>query len=153
MHTTHVLPSAVDRRVYLLLLDDENRLMLCGGCCNGWTVPQVLLEPGVDFQEGAVRHLARRFRIENPRFGSVYGIHETSESDCWERGHHTVSRILIVRINAQEAASFRWMSGSHTMWGINQLTSRHQEISPEGVALLVSGYVEGWLPDGPVSFR
>lgn len=125
--------------------------MLCGACCSGWTVPQALLAVDTDFKEGAIRHLAERFGIESPRFGSVYGVHETQDSDCWEHDQRTASRVFIVRISAKESASFQAMAPSHTRWGSSELKARHREISPEGVALLVSGYVEGWLPDGPIS--
>ena len=152
MATSHTVRPAVDRHVLLLLLDDQHRLMLCGGCCGGWTVPQILLGDGTDFQVGAARYLTERFHIEAPFFGTVYGVHETSESDCWEHDRRTVSRAFIVRISSEESDSFQLISPSHTRWGITELKSRHQEIHPEGVALLVSGYVEGWLPDGPVSF-
>ncbi|MFD5476256.1 hypothetical protein [Streptomyces hawaiiensis] len=149
-HASHA-PPASDRRVLLLLLDDQDRLMLCGGCCGDWTVPQALLADDTDFEDGATQYLAERFHIENPRFGSVYGVHETRESECWEHDRHTVSRVFIVRISPEESESIQAMSPSHTRWGISELKSRHQEMTPEGVTLLVSGYVEGWLPDGPVS--
>lgn len=58
--TSHA-PSVADRRVLLLLLDNQNRLMLCGGCCGGWTVPQALLAAGTDFKDGAAQYLAGRF--------------------------------------------------------------------------------------------
>lgn len=150
MATSHA-PSVADHRVLLLLLDNQNRLMLCGGCCGGWTVPQALLAAGTDFKDGAAQYLAERFHIENPHFGSLYGVHETRESDCWEHDQRTVSRVFIVRISTKESDSFQAMSLSHTRWKISELKTRHRDISPEGVALLVSGYVEGWLPDGPIS--
>ncbi|MET9080833.1 hypothetical protein ABZX77_02880 [Streptomyces sp. NPDC004237] len=150
MATSHA-PSVADRRVLLLLLDNQKRLMLCGGCCGGWTVPQALLAAGIDFEDGAAQYLAERFHIENPRFGSLYGVHETRESDCWEHDQRTVSHVFIVRISAKESNSFQAMSLSHARWEISELKTRHRDISPEGVALLVSGYVEGWLPDGPIS--
>ncbi|MEU1166170.1 NUDIX domain-containing protein [Streptomyces sp. NPDC005921] len=142
-----------DRRIYLLLLDDKDRLMLCRACCSGWTVPQALLDHDADFKEGATRHLAERFHIENPRFGSVHGIHETRESNCWEHDQRTVSHVFIVRISTEESDSLQEMSLSHTRWGISKLRARHRDISPEGVTLLISGYVEGWLPDGPISLN
>ncbi|MFI6022360.1 hypothetical protein ACIBCP_32565 [Streptomyces sp. NPDC051287] len=151
MPTARTSKPTSDRRVYLLLLDDENRLMLCGGCCSGWTVPQTLLGPDTDFRDGAAQHLAERFHIDSPRFGSVYGIHETREPECWVHDHHTISRVFIVKISSRESDLFQASSPSHTRWGIHELKSRHQEISPEGVTLLASGYVEGWLPDGPIS--
>lgn len=151
MPTSHIPQAATDRRVYLLLLDNEKRLMLCGGCCGGWTVPQALLAPDVNFRDGAAQLLADRFHIDNPRFGSVYGVHETREPACWEHDHHTISHVFIVRISSDESDSFHLASPSHTRWGIGELMSRHQEISPEGVALLASGYLEGWFPDGPIS--
>ncbi|MEU2283045.1 hypothetical protein ABZ614_14120 [Streptomyces sp. NPDC013178] len=150
MATSHA-PSVADRRFLLLLLDDQDRLMLCGGCCDGWTVPQALLAAGSDFKDGATQYLAERFHIENPRFGSLYGVHETRESDCWEHDQRTVSHVFIVRISIEESDSFQATSPSHTRWGISELKTRHRDISPEGVTLLISGYVEGWLPDGPIS--
>lgn len=125
--------------------------MLCGGCCGGWTVPQTLLAAGAPFMEGAARYLAERFHIENPHFGSLYGVRETRKSDCWEHDQRTVSRVFIVRISTKESDSFQAMSPSHARWEISELRSRHRDVSPEGVALLISGYVEGWLPDGPIS--
>lgn len=153
MATSHPAQPTVDRRVLLLLLDDQQRLMLCGGCCSGWTVPQVLLTAGTEFRDGAARYLAERLHIENPHFGSVYGVHQTRESDCWEHDRRTTSRVFIARISAAESDLFQLLSSSHTRWGISELKSRHQEITSEGVTLLVSGYVEGWLPDGPISFH
>ncbi|MFJ6897431.1 hypothetical protein [Streptomyces hokutonensis] len=151
MPTSDTPHRDIDRRAYLLLLDDQHRLMLCGGCCNGWTVPQVLLAPDADFRGGAAQYLAQRFHIENPRFGTVYGVHETRDSDCWEHDRRTISRIFIVRISSEASDSFQLISPSHARWGVDEIKSRRQEIYPEGVSLLVSGYVEGWLPDGPVS--
>lgn len=151
MATSHTVQLTVDRRVLLLLLDDQHRLMLCGGCCGGWTVPQLLLSTGTDFQEGAAQYIAERFHIENPHFGTVYGIRETRESDCWEHDRRTISRVFIVRISSEESDFLQLTSSSHTRWGISELKSRHRELSPEGVALLITGYVEGWLPDGPIS--
>lgn len=151
MATSHTVQPAVDRRVLLLLLDDQHRLMLCGGCCGGWTVPQVPLAAGTEFRDGAAQYLSERFHIENPHFGTVYGIHETRESDCWEHEHRTITRVFIVRISPEESDLFHSTSPSHTRWGISELKSRHRDISPEGVILLVSGYTEGWLPDGPIS--
>ncbi|MEU9324102.1 hypothetical protein AB0D91_09840 [Streptomyces canus] len=151
MATSHTVQPTVDRRVLLLLLDDQHRLTLCGGCCGGWTVPQVLLATGTEFRDGATQYLAERFQIENPRFGTVYGVHETRESDCWEHDHRTISRVFIVRISPEESNLIQLTSPSHTRWGIGELKYRRQELYPEGVAILVSGYVEGWLPDGPIS--
>ncbi|MFG3022136.1 hypothetical protein ACGFZQ_26905 [Streptomyces sp. NPDC048254] len=152
MATSHASPIA-DHRVLLLLLDDQDRLMLCGRCCDGWTVPQTLLAVGIDFKDGAAQYLAERFQITNPSFGSLYGVHETRESDCWEHDQRTVSRVFIVRISAEESDSFQAMSPQHARWKISELKARHRDISPEGVTLLASGYVEGWLPDGPISLH
>lgn len=133
------------------LPDDQGHLMLRGGCCGGWTVPQTLLAVGTDFKDGATQYLAERFHVRNPHFGSLYGVRETQESDCWEHDQRTVSRVFIARIDGEESASFQAMSSSRARWKISELRNRHRDISPEGVALLVSGYVEGWLPDGPIS--
>ncbi|MET9080899.1 hypothetical protein ABZX77_03215 [Streptomyces sp. NPDC004237] len=102
MATSHALPVA-DRRVLLLLLDDQDRLMLCGGCCTGWAVPQTLLTVDADFKDGAARYLAKRFHISNPRFGSVHGVHETREPDCWEHGEDQRGRVGIIPGNVSIA--------------------------------------------------
>ncbi|MFD6334046.1 hypothetical protein ACFWGI_31305 [Streptomyces niveus] len=141
----------VERRVYLLLLDDENRLMLCGGCCSAWTVPQIPVDVDTDFRTAATRFLSERFQIRNPRYGSLYGIHRTSERDCWERDRPTVSRVFVVRIDVADSDSFLEMSSMHTRWNSADLISHRREISPEGVILFAAGYYDGWLPDGPVS--
>ncbi|MGW0208489.1 hypothetical protein ACWDZ8_22700 [Streptomyces sp. NPDC003233] len=152
MSTSHN-PEPLDRRVHLLLLDDQDRLMLCGGCCSGWTVPQTLLAPDTDFRDGAAHYLAERFRITKPRFGSVYGVHKTRGFDCWEYDRHTISHVFIVRISSEESDSVQMISPTHTRWGLDELKSRRREIWPEGLVLLASGYVEGWLPDGPISLH
>ncbi|MFJ8110384.1 hypothetical protein [Streptomyces sp. NPDC096132] len=151
MPTSSNSQQLVDRRAYLLLLDDQDRLMLCGGCCSGWTVPQLLLAPGTDFRDGAAHYLAERFRITNPRFGSVYGVLETQDLNCREHDRHTISHAFIVRISSDESNSIQATSRTHARWGLGELKSRYREVSPEGVVPLVSGYVEGWLPDGPIS--
>lgn len=145
------LSPSIDRRAYVLLLDNENRLMLCGGCCGGWTVPQIPVGAHTDLRAAATHFLAERFQISNPRYGALHGIHRTREWDCWERDRPTVSHVFIVRINAAESDAFIEMSSLHARWGSAELTSHRQEISPEGVILFASGYYDGWLPDGPVS--
>ncbi|MFJ3084603.1 hypothetical protein ACIPJG_33300 [Streptomyces halstedii] len=143
--------TPTERRVYTLLLDDENRLMLCGSCCGGWTVPQFPVDPDVDFRAAATQFLSARLRINNPQYGRVLGIHKTSVKDCWERDRPTVSQVFILRISAQHSASFLAVSPSHVRWGARDLAQHRRMISPEGVVLLALGYVEGWLPDGPIS--
>jgi hypothetical protein len=143
----------IDRRVCLLLLDDQDRLMLCGGCCSGWTIPQLWLAPGTDFRDGAAHYLAERLSITNPRFGSVYGVLETQDLNCWEHDRHTTSHVLIVRISSDESDALQATSRTHVRWGLGELKSRYREVSPEEVVPLASGYVEGWLPDGPISLH
>ncbi|WP_105967728.1 hypothetical protein [Streptomyces geranii] len=151
MATSSVVRPAADRRVLLLLLDDQHRLMLCDGYCGGWTVPQVLLTAETEFQDGATRYLAERFHVENPHFGTVYGVHETDEPHCREHDHRIISHVFIVRISPDESNCFQLISPSHTRRGIGELKYRHQEISPEGATLLFYSYLEGWLPNGPIS--
>jgi hypothetical protein len=80
-------------------------------------------------------------------------VRETREIDCWEHDQRTVFRVFIVRVSTEESDSLQAMSPSHTRWGISELKAHHRDISPEGVALLVAGYLEGWLPDGPISLH
>lgn len=140
-----------DHRAYLLLLDDQDRLMLCNACCGGWTAPQVLLDPDSDFRESATRFLAKRFQVHDPRYGSLYGIHTTRDGECWQHDQPTVSHAFLVRISAEESDAIQQLSSAHARWGVEELKSRHRDISPEGVVLVAAGYVEGWLPDGPIS--
>ncbi|MCP9975440.1 hypothetical protein [Streptomyces somaliensis] len=35
-----------DRRAFLLLLDEQRRLLMCGACCGGWTVPRAYIGGG-----------------------------------------------------------------------------------------------------------
>ncbi|MFD2009938.1 hypothetical protein [Streptomyces narbonensis] len=140
-----------DRRAYLLLLDDQRRLLLCGGCCGGWTVPQVRLTSGAHFMESATRFLDERFGVTSPRFGSVYGIRQSRAGDNWEFDRVTAAHAFIVRISDAEGATIEQTSATHTRWGTAELRRRRREISPEGIVLLVTGYIEGWIPDGPIS--
>ncbi|MDH6627956.1 hypothetical protein M2271_005785 [Streptomyces sp. LBL] len=155
MPTNHTAspPSGtqMEGRAYVLLLDDDDRILLCGSCCGGWTVPQFPVDPDVDFRAATTQFLSAGFRIDNPRYGRVYGIHTTGEKDCWERDRPTVSQVFIVRIDAQESMAFLAMSPSHVRWGARELVQHRRMISPEGVILLARGYVEGWLPDGSIS--
>ncbi|MDW4911358.1 hypothetical protein RB628_40255 [Streptomyces sp. ADMS] len=153
MPDSHLPQPHFDRCAYLLLVDDEDRLMLCGTCCSGWTVPRVLLDPEVDFRDAATQFLADRFQIHNPKYGTVYGVRKTQDSECWEHEHPTVAHVLLVRISSEESDSIQRTSTRHARWGIGELKDRHREISPEGVVLLVSGYVEGWIPDGKISLH
>ncbi|MFF5802525.1 hypothetical protein [Streptomyces sp. NPDC012746] len=139
-----------DRRAYLLLLDDQQRLFLCGACCRGWTVPQVRLDTGADYLRQATMFLRDRFGLCNPRFSGLYGVHQSPPDAPWESDRPTTSRVLIVRVSTQQAEAARGMGSSHALWPVQQLRRRRREIFPEGVVLLTTGYAEGWLPDGPL---
>lgn len=141
----------LDRRVYVLLLDDQHRLMLCRACCSGWTVPQAPLDSDADFRESATRFLAERFQIHEPRYGSLFGIHTTRAGECWQHDQPTISHVFLIRISAEESDAIQQLSAAHARWGVEELKSRHRDISPEGVVLMAAGYVAGWLPDGPIS--
>ncbi|MFF7036853.1 NUDIX domain-containing protein [Streptomyces griseus] len=91
-----------DRRVYLLLLDDQRRLLLCGRYCGGWTVPQVRMPSGARFMESAIRFLDEQFGLTNPRVGSVYGFRQSRTVDNWEFDRVTAARVFIIRINDAE---------------------------------------------------
>ncbi|MFG3336556.1 hypothetical protein ACGFZZ_31630 [Streptomyces tendae] len=140
-----------DRRVYLLLLDAQDRLLVCGGCCSGWTVPQFSLGAGADFRGAAARFAASRFGIHSPHFGSVRGVHQTRTGDAWECDRTTLSHVLLVRISAEQSRTIEEDFPSHGMWTMDRLRARRRDIHPAAIVLVATGYVEGWLPDGSVS--
>lgn len=141
------------RRTYLLLLDDQRRLLLCGGCCGGWTVPQVRMPASANFLDSATRFLQERFEVTAPRYGSVYGIRQSRTGEGWEFDRATATRVFIVHISDGEGSAIEKQSVTHARWSIEELRRRRREISPEGIVLLVTGYVEGWIPDGPITLR
>ncbi|OKJ49316.1 hypothetical protein AMK28_33065 [Streptomyces sp. CB02115] len=143
----------LDRRTYLLLLDDQRRLLLCGGCCGGWTVPQVRMTSDTSFLESATRFLQERFEVAAPRYGSVYGIRQSRIGEDWEFDRATATRVFIVRISDGEGSAIEKQSVTHARWSIEELRRRRREIFPEGIVLLVTGYVEGWIPDGPITLH
>ncbi|MFD0290676.1 hypothetical protein ACFWJS_05285 [Streptomyces sp. NPDC127061] len=142
-----------DRRAYLLLLDDQRRLLLCGGCCGGWSVPQIRLASSAHFMESATRFLDEQFGVTSPRFGSVYGIRQSCANGNWEFDRVTAVRAFIVHISNAEAAAVERKSSTHSRWSIADLRRRRREIFPEGIVLLATGYIEGWIPDGPISLN
>ncbi|MFC8235905.1 hypothetical protein [Streptomyces sp. NPDC057284] len=143
----------MDRRTYLLLLDDQHRLLLCGGCCGGWTVPQVRMTASASFLGTATRFLQERFEVAAPRYGSVYGIRQSRTGEDWVFDRATATRVFIVHISDGEGSAIEKQSVTHARWSIAELRRRRREISPEGIVLLVTGYIEGWIPDGPITLR
>jgi hypothetical protein len=89
--------------------------------------------------------------IYDPSYGLLCGLHQSRYGDTWEHDRVTATRVFIVRINASQSAAVQHMSASHVRWGLDDLKSRRREIHPEGVVLIATGFVEGWLPDGPIS--
>ncbi|MFB6822655.1 hypothetical protein ACFCXA_13805 [Streptomyces virginiae] len=150
--TAHCVPwPRFDRRALLLLLDDQHRVLLCGGCCGSWTVPQVRIDTGADFVGAATGFLADRFGMRDPRFGSGYGLRQSRLGDSWEFERTTASRVLIVRVSDEESAVIEQASATHALLGLDELRRRRREIYPEGVVALATGYAEGLIPDGPIS--
>ncbi|MFI6940363.1 hypothetical protein ACIBI4_13905 [Streptomyces sp. NPDC050418] len=151
MTTSPTPTERPERRVCLLVLDDQHRLLLCGGCCGSRTVPQVQLREAESFEAAASRFLAERFQVPDPRFGAVYGIRRSRSGDDWEFDRATEARVLFARVSNRQSAAIELSSATHVRWGLEELKARRREISPQGVVLLVTGYVEGWIPDGPIS--
>ncbi|WP_406068996.1 hypothetical protein OG372_14280 [Streptomyces sp. NBC_01020] len=139
-----------DRRAFLLLIDDQHRLLLCGACCRGWTVPQVRLDSGADYVEQATRFLKEHFGLRSPRFSDLYGLHLSRREDQWEADRMTASRVFIVRVTNEESAAMQRISDGHALWALPELRRRRREVFPEGIVLLTAGYTEGWLPEGPL---
>ncbi|WP_159057786.1 MULTISPECIES: hypothetical protein [unclassified Streptomyces] len=101
--------------------------------------------------ESAARFLDEQFGLTHPRFGSVYGFRQSSAGDNWEFDRVTAARVFIVRISDTEGAAIEQRSPTHSRWGVADLRRRRREIHPEGIVLLTTGYIEGWIPDGPIS--
>ncbi|MFG3176248.1 hypothetical protein OG893_15280 [Streptomyces sp. NBC_01696] len=105
------------------------------------------------FLESATQFLQERFEVAAPRYGSVYGIRQSRTGEDWEFDRATSSRVFIVHISDGEGSAIEKRSLTHARWSIEELRRRRREISPEGIVSLVTGYVEGWLPDGPITLR
>ncbi|WP_406304540.1 hypothetical protein OHA61_22440 [Streptomyces sp. NBC_00885] len=150
MHDVYVPRPRFDRRAFLLLLDEQQRLLLCEACCRGLTVPQVRLDAGADYIGQAARFLQQRFGLRSPQFSALYGLHQSRREESWEYDRPTASRAFIVRISDEQSAAAQSMTSSHALWTVTQLRRRRRDVFPEGVVLLTAGYVEGWLPDGPI---
>ncbi|MFJ3615412.1 hypothetical protein [Streptomyces hydrogenans] len=101
--------------------------------------------------ESTVRFLNEQFGLTSPRFGSVCGFRQTRAGDNWEFDRVTAARVFIVRISDAEGAAIEQRSPTHARWGVADLRRRRREIHPEGIVLLTTGYIEGWIPDGPIS--
>ncbi|MFF4461188.1 hypothetical protein ACFY13_16740 [Streptomyces mirabilis] len=106
---------------------------------------------GTDFLESATRFLKERFKVANPRYGSVYGIRKSTIGEDWEFDRATAARVFIVRISDAEGSAIEEQSVAHTRWSIEELHRRRSDIYPECIVLLITGYVEGWIPDGPIT--
>ncbi|MEV3895589.1 MULTISPECIES: hypothetical protein [Streptomyces] len=150
MRDAYVPWPRFDRRTLLLLLDDQQRLLLCGSCCRGWTVPEIRLGSNTDFLGEANRFLTERFGLPRPPLSGLYGLHQTGHQESWQYDRTTASRAYIARVSDTQSATWQEAGPSHTRWGPQELKRRRREISPEGVVLLATGYIEGWLPDGPL---
>ncbi|MGY3057100.1 hypothetical protein ACVWZD_001345 [Streptomyces sp. TE3672] len=105
------------------------------------------------FLESATRFLRDQFEVAAPRYGQVYGIRQSHTSEGWEFDRATTTRVFIVHISDAEGSAIEKQSITHTRWGIEELRRRRREISPEGIVLLATGYVEGWIPDGPITLH
>ncbi|MGY4930518.1 hypothetical protein ACWD7T_05265 [Streptomyces sp. 900116325] len=105
------------------------------------------------FLESATQFLQERFELAAPRYGSVYGIRQSRTGEDWEFDRATATRVFIVHISDDEGSAIEKQSVAHTRWSIEELRRRRREISPEGIVLLVTGYVEGWIPDGPITLH
>ncbi|NED11783.1 hypothetical protein [Streptomyces sp. SID9124] len=111
------------------------------------------MNSGADFQETATGFLAEHFGIYGPRYGDTYGVHRSRSQESWEYDNPTTSHTFVVKISLAASDAIQRISPAHTRWRIGELKERRHEIYPEGTVLLAAGYVEGWLPDGPVSFE
>ncbi|WP_158575866.1 hypothetical protein [Streptomyces corynorhini] len=134
-----------------MLLDEQQRLMLCGGCCGGWTVPQIRMTNGADFRATATAFLTKEFGLLAPRFGPVYGRRHTEYTEDWEFARVTATRVFVIHISNAEGDRLEERSATHARWTLEYLRKRRREVFPEGVVTLTTGYIEGWLPNGPIS--
>ncbi|MFI5899825.1 hypothetical protein [Streptomyces cyaneofuscatus] len=111
------------------------------------------IDAGADFQGAAVDFLATQFQMSNPQFGPVYGLHQSQLGSNWEFDRVTASRVFIVHVTDKESHKIGQSSSSHVRWSLENLRRRRREVSPEGVVLLATRYIEGWIPDGPITLH
>ncbi|MFE6665747.1 hypothetical protein ACFVFH_19590 [Streptomyces sp. NPDC057697] len=104
----------------------------------------------VDFRATATAFLTKEFELA-PRFGPVHGRRHTEYTADWEFDRATATRVFIIHISSAEGDRLEERSATHARWTLKNLRKRRREIFPEGVVTLTTGYIEGWLPDGPIS--
>ncbi|MDI5971405.1 hypothetical protein POF50_019030 [Streptomyces sp. SL13] len=141
----------LDRRALILILDAKKRLFLCGSCCRGWTPPEVRVQSGVDFFKATQSFLEESFDIRDHRYGDLYGHRWASTSGSWDTVRRVEMRVIIAKID--ESQPHHLNGGLHVWWTLEELKMNHRKIYPEGVVLFVTGYLEGWLPAGPITLE
>jgi hypothetical protein len=110
----------------------------------GWGLPcRALVVDEAGFWPAAREFASELLHTDYVRWGSVSGRLPGRFTGLQDAGEAT---ILIVRIPARPriACPLRWIEPSRLPL-LPELTGL------PGIDLLISGYLEGWLPDGPVS--
>ena len=148
MTIRHVPGAQQERRALLLLISDDRQLLLCGACCGDWTVPSIRLGTGDEPIHQARIHLARAFRIDNPRLAAVHGVHTSDMDQAWTYERVTQTHALISHISNAEARLACENRSRHALWTLDDLRRNRRQVAPQGVITLLAGYLEGWLPDG-----
>ncbi|MFJ7629805.1 hypothetical protein ACIQZN_25240 [Streptomyces sp. NPDC097595] len=148
MTIQHVPDAQQDRRALLLLINDDRQLLLCGSCCDTWTIPSIHTGTGVEPAAQARQHLARTFGISNPQLAEVRGVHTSGSDQTWEYERITETHLLIYRITNEDARSACDREGGYSLWALEKLRHRRRQVSPQGVITFLAGFLEGWLPDG-----
>ncbi|MEU2075543.1 hypothetical protein [Streptomyces sp. NPDC013489] len=153
MTIQHIPDAQQDRRALLLLVNDDQRLLLCGTCCGERTLPSIHVGTDGEPQRLAREHLAQTFGIHTPRLTAVRGVHTTAAGQTWQHERVTETHALIWRITDQEARSACGRAGRHSLWSLDDLRLHRRQVTPQGVITLLAGFLEGWLPDGSHSLH
>ncbi|MFD5410386.1 hypothetical protein ACFWCB_14155 [Streptomyces sp. NPDC060048] len=145
------VPSARPRRIaHVLLLDRSLDRVLLSGKEDILSPPSVLLRPGQGYHKAAVEAARTWWGVDSLPIGRV-----TGHGWCGAPDQRTSERSLLmaslahlpepVRSNLPEGpAGCRW-------WQLADLRQHPGPTSPVDLHLIIEGYWDGWLPDGPLS--
>jgi len=142
----------------LVVIDADEQVALLhhpGWASGHWALPQANVRLSESYAEAAVRVAARWFTGRPVRWGSVVGRRwaPTPDDPSLVR---VEERVFLARAGSSPSSSSVAVDhpGPTAVW-TPRATLDHvlQESHVDSTTDLVHGYLDGWLPDGPITLR